>query len=322
MMKEAKNLQPTEQLSLQTETKPSPKPVKTPRNADNQKTEPEKVFIPCDKLIIDEKQPFRLYNQEKLKDLAERIKQSGLLSPIIVRPAPEGMYEVLSGRNRLHAIMLNGGKEIAAFIRNVSDDEAKMIMLNANLGQRENLLPSEKAKAYAMEAEILNRNGKRPDSTFGKDCQSYDARKIMSEKHNESGRSIANYIRLAYLNPELLSLVDEKKLPLLTGVELSYLSKYEQQILFNLFISKGLKPNAEQLSGLRKLSKEKKINIQALEEFFEKPRKSTKKEYIKLDKSKFSQFADIINNAKNLEQQFINFLHAQKRMKGGEFNAT
>jgi ParB family chromosome partitioning protein len=172
-----------------------------------------------------------------------------------------------------------------------------------------------------MEAEILNRNGKRPDSSFGKDCQSYDSRKIMSEKHNESGRSIANYIRLTYLMPELLKYVDEKKLPLLTGVELSYLSEYEQQILFNLFISKGLKPNAEQLSGLRRLSKEKKINIQALEEFFEKPGKSTKKEYIKLDKSKFSQFADILDNTKNLEQQFLEFLRTQKRMRGGENHA-
>jgi len=239
------NLYNPEQLALNTQPELVVNDAEQPRETQN--IEPEKVFISCDKLVFNEDQPFRLYNKEQLVDLAVRIKRSGLLHPIIVRPAADGKYEILSGRNRARAVRMNGDKEIAAFIRDVDDDEAQMIMLNANLGQRENLLPSEKARAYSLEAELLNRNGKRPDITLGKDYQSYDARKIMSEKHNESGRSIANYIMIAKIIREVT------------------------------------------------------------------PKKRTKKEYIKFDKSKFTQFMNVINNTPNLEQLFIEFLKSRNR---------
>jgi ParB family chromosome partitioning protein len=202
--------------------------------------------------------------------------------------------------------MLNGDIEIAAFVRNVSNDEAKMIMLNANLGQREYLLPSEKAKAYALEAELLNRNGKRP-GTFSKDCKSYDARQIMAEKHSESKGSISNYIRLSHLIPELMSLVDERRLPILAGLELSYLSEDEQFMVFTLFVLNGMKLNAEQLSAFKYLSKEKNVSKETLEEAFENNR-TQKPEYIKLNKVLFSEFAGFIDSAPSPEQFFLELL--------------
>jgi len=267
----------------------------------------QKEWISCKDLIIDENQPFRLYNDEELADLAERIKQSGLLHPIVVRRTHDRKkYEVLSGRNRLRAVMLNGDIEIATFVRDVSDDEAKQIMLDGNLGQREYLLPSEKAKAYAMEAELLNRNGKRPES-FSNNCKSYDARQIMAEKHSESKGSISNYIRLSRLIPELLSLTDEKKLPVLTGVELSYLKKDEQLMVYELFASKGKKLNTEQLTAFRKLSKEDSVTMETLEKAFEN-NKPQKTEYIKLNKALFTEFLEFIESAANPEQFFLTLL--------------
>jgi len=270
-----------------------------------------------------------MYTDEEIDDLVARIEQSGLLNPIIVRKMQNGFYQVLSGRNRTKAMKKLGAKEIAAFIANVSDDEAKMIMLNANLGQRQNLLPSEKAKAYKMEADILNRSGKRPES-FSNICKSYDARQTMAEKHSESKGSISNYIRLSHLNYKLLKLVDEKKLTILTGVELSYLDVSEQEIICRDYIEKGKKPNTPQIAAFRKLSKERKLNRQAIENIMNKC-KSAKppKEYIKFDKSKFAQFVNIINNTQNLEQLFIEFLKSRNRnsslnnlQNGGGTNAV
>ena len=271
------------------------------------------VFIPCDKLIIENNQPFRLYTDEQLTDLAARIKQIGLLNPIIVRPSKNenGKYEILSGRNRTKAVMMNGDKEIEALIRNVEDDEAAMIMLNANLGQRENLLPSEKAKAYKMESEILNRNGKRPESTFSNNWKSFDARKIIAEKHAESKASVSNYIQLAHLIPELLMLVDEKKLPILSGVEISYLIDREQKFLLERYLNKGVKPSIGQLTELKKLSKAKNLNNITIANVLAKKEKSSS--FIKLYKKKFSQYSEIIENESKLEQLFLAFLESYKQ---------
>jgi ParB family chromosome partitioning protein len=274
------------------------------------------VMLPCENLIIDPKQPFRLYTEEQLADLAMRIKQSGLLNPITVRPTKlnKDRYEILSGRNRTRAVMLNGDKEIAAIIREVDNDEATMIMLDANLGQRKDLLPSEKAKAYKMEAEILGRKGMRIQPNLGTKCpirESYDARQKIADKYGESKRNISNYIRLDYLSKELLSYIDEKKLTILTGVELSYLKANEQDFIFSKYISKGKKLSPSQLSALKILSKENNFLPHEVQNILgeNKPVNAHKKEFIKFDKSKFTQFIDTIGESK-LEQLFLEFLES------------
>jgi len=269
-------------------------------------------LISCHNLIIDENQPFRLYTGEQLAELAERIKRSGLLNPIIVRPVDMGMYEVLSGRNRAKAVMLNGDEEIEAIIRDVDDDMAAIIMIDANLGQRETLFPSEKAKAYKMEVDILNRRGKRPDESLVNGCSNFDARFLIGKKHNESKTSITNYIRLTHLIPELLELVDEKKLQFTAGVELSYLSENEQRFIFDEYVSNGVKPSAEQLKSLKNLSKEERLDDEAISGILSQKTKSDG--IIKLRKKNFSQYSDIIGNMENIEQFFLEFLESYKRV--------
>jgi ParB family chromosome partitioning protein len=267
-------------------------------------------LIPCDQLKFDQNQPFRMYTDEEINDLATRIEQSGLLNPIIVRKNSQGAYEILSGRNRAKAVMKLGHKQIAAFIADVNDDEAKRIMLNANLGQRHNLLPSEKAKAYMMELNLMNRE----DKSLGKKCPNYDARQIIGERYDESKRNVSYYLRLNYLHHKLLNLVDEKKFTVLTGVELSYLNYNEQEIILNDYIEKGRNPSAAQIAAFKKLSKEKKLNRQTVGSIMNKSKSSKPpKEYIKFDKSKFTQFMNVINNTPNLEQLFIEFLKSRNR---------
>jgi len=273
------------------------------------------VQLPCYKLIIDENQPFRLYTQEQLQDLAERIKRSGLLNPVIVRPADMSNYEVLSGRNRVKAVMLNGDKEIQAIIREVDDDVAALIMIDANLGQRDNLLPSEKAKAYKMEVDILNRRGQRTDLTLNNDCSKIDTRKIVGERHGESKSSVTNYIRLTYLIPELLELVDEHKLNFVYAVELSHIDKQNQKLLLDKYIGNGVKLEKEQISELKLLSKENRLNEQTMTAVMEKQKIPKTPTVIKFTRSNFSEFSDIIDNEDRLETLFIEFLRSYRTLQ-------
>ena len=268
------------------------------------------VLLPCVNLIISENQPFRLYTEDELQDLAERIKRSGLLNAIIVRPAEQNMYEILSGRNRAKAVMINGEKEIKAIVREVDDDTAMLIMLDANLGQREKLLPSEKAKAYKMEVDILNRRGKRPDSSLTNGWSNFDARKIVSERHKESKSSITNYIRLTYLIPEIIELVDSKELQFTIGVELSYLDEESQTILLNKYIKNGIKLSKEQVAKLKDLSKLGVLNEQTMAELFEKKaeEKPPKVRSFKLNIQRFSVFSGIPDTEQEFEDFIFNLL--------------
>ena len=270
------------------------------------------VQLPCYKLIIDENQPFRLYTEEQLQDLAERIKRSGLLNPVIVRPSEESKYEVLSGRNRVKAVMLNGEQEIQAIVRDVDDDTAALIMIDANLGQRDILYPSEKAWAYKMEVEILNKRGQRNDLTLGNDCPKFDAREIVSEKHGESKRSVSYYIRLTNLIPELLELVDDKELQFTIGVELSHLDEQNQRLLFKKYIRKDIKPDKMQVSELKTLFKDGNLNEQTISGIMEKEKEVKPPTVIKFNRNNFSEFSDIIDNEDKLETLFIEFLRAYR----------
>jgi ParB family chromosome partitioning protein len=270
------------------------------------------VQLPCYKLIIDENQPFRLYTEEQLQDLAERIKRSGLLNPVIVRPSEESKYEVLSGRNRVKAVMLNGEQEIQAIVRDVDDDTAALIMIDANLGQRDILYPSEKAWAYKMEVEILNRKGQRTDLTLLHGGAKLDAHQMVGERHSESKSSISRYVRLTYLIPELLELVDDKELQFTIGVELSHLDEQSQRLLFKKYIRKDIKPDKMQVSELKTLFKDGNLNEQTISGIMEKEKEVKPPTVIKFNRNNFSEFSDIIDNEDKLETLFIEFLRAYR----------
>jgi ParB family chromosome partitioning protein len=275
------------------------------------------VLLPCCKLIIDENQPFRLYTEEQLQDLAGRIKRSGLLNPVIVRPDDKSSYEVLSGRNRVRAVMLNGNEEIRAIIREVDDDTAALIMLDANLGQREELLPSEKAKAYKMEVDIIARRGQRTDLTLNHNGSKFDARSVVGERHSESKTNISRYIRLTYLIPELLDMVDGGVLNFTHGVEISYLDEQNQKLLLDKYIAHGVKLDKAQIGELRFLMKNGELNEASMAELMEYkvPKSAKPPTVIKFNRSKFSEFADIIDNADELETLFLEFLRSRKNQQ-------
>lgn len=186
--------------------------------------------------------PFKVLDDEKMHETVESIVQNGVLVPGIARPRKEGGYEIISGHRRKRASELAGKTEIPFLIRNYSDDEATIIMVDTNI-QREDILPSEKAFAYHMKNEALKHQGKKNEkSTY----------ELVGEKAGDNGKTVQRYIRLTKLIPELLELVDTKKIGFIVGAELSYLSQEEQLATYKFIYKTGKKITVEQAEQLKK----------------------------------------------------------------------
>lgn len=178
--------------------------------------------------------PFEKSVDYNLEELAEKIKLSGVLEPIIVRPNGK-RYEVLAGHRRRKASILAGLKEIPAIVRTLDDEEATIVLTDTNLGQREHIFPSERAKAYQMQLDVLRSQGKRKDLIEGIEKEERKkSRDILAEHYQVSPRTISNYIRLNLLIDEMLNFVDEEQIALQTGVSVSYLNQEQQTSLFQI----------------------------------------------------------------------------------------
>ena len=199
--------------------------------------------------------PFQVKDDEDMEKLVESIKQQGVLDPAIVRNRPEGGYEIISGHRRRHAAVRAGLRDIPVIIRDISDDEATLAMVDANL-HREKLLPSEKAKAYKMKMEALSSQGKRNDLTSCQLGTRFRADEAIAENSADSARTIQRFIRLTELLPSLLTMVDENIIKVGVGVELSYLSKEEQQILLSIIERENIHPSLTQAKELHHMSKD------------------------------------------------------------------
>ena len=194
--------------------------------------------------------PFKVMDDEKMEELVSSIKENGVLVPVLLRPDEHGGYEMVSGHRRMHASMLAGLDTIPAIVREMTNDEAVIVMVDANI-QREELLPSEKAFAYKMKLGAMKRQGSRNDLTSCQIGTKYRADEAMSEQTGESARSIQRYIRLTELIPDLLEMVDTKKLNFTTAVDISYIDKQVQGWLYEYICDNGfIKPN--QVVELRK----------------------------------------------------------------------
>ena len=183
--------------------------------------------IDVDMIHVFKNHPFKVLDDEKMSDLVESIRVNGILSPVLVRPDGEDSYEMISGHRRMHAAKIVGLTMIPAIVREMSDDEAIVYMVDSNI-QREELLPSEKAFAFKMKMDAMNRQGKRGDLTFGHDVQKWSHQTIRADS-GFSGRQVQRYIRLTELIPELLDMVDSKRLQFTAVVEISYIDKKIQQ---------------------------------------------------------------------------------------------
>lgn len=185
--------------------------------------------------------PFKVLDDEKMQDLMESIRINGILSPVLVRPIGNDTYEMVSGHRRMHAAMMLGMDTVPAIIREMTDDEAVVKMVDANI-QREELLPSEKAFAYKMKMDAMRRQGLRSDLTSDQNDQrlGQTSRKILAEQVGTSEAQITRYIRLTELIPELRDYVDQKRIQLTVGIEISYIDQEVQRWLFEYIKDNGV----------------------------------------------------------------------------------
>ena len=223
------------------------------------KQEPnEKVQqIPLSEIRPFKNHPFKVVDDELMQQTIDSIMQVGILNPAIIRPMPEGGYEMVAGHRRLHAADLAGLKTIPAIVRDLTNDEAVILMVDSNL-QREEILPSERAMAYKMKLEALKHQGARTDLTSAQVAPKLSTA-LIGEQDNVSKDTVKRYIRLTELDPKLQQMVDEKKIALTPAVELSYLKPEEQSLLLDTIDSEQATPSLSQAQRMKKLSGEGKL---------------------------------------------------------------
>jgi len=223
--------------------------------------------VPLVELFAFKNHPFHVTNDEAMQETAESIVKYGVLIPGIVRPRPEGGYEIISGHRRKRGSELAGRETMPVIVRELDDDEAIIIMVDSNL-QREKILPSEKAFAYRMKLEAMKRQGQRTDlssSPLDKKLKGVTTAQQIGKDSGDSQPQIYRYIRLTYLIPEILNMVDEGKLALRPAVELSYLPENEQHTLFDAMTRENCIPSQAQAVKMRKFSQEGKLTVAVIE---------------------------------------------------------
>ena len=210
--------------------------------------------IPIGELFPFKHHPFKVLDDESMQRTVESVEQYGVLSPLIARPRPEGGYEIISGHRRQHAAQLAGLDALPVIVRQMDDDAAVLLMVDSNL-QRENILPSERAFAYKMKLEALKNQGARSDLTSVQVAPKLSTEKI-GEEVGMSKDNVKRYIRLTNLIPELLDMVDEKKIAFNPAVELSYLDEVQQRDFLEAMNDTQNAPSLSQAQRLKKLAQE------------------------------------------------------------------
>ena len=228
----------------------------------------EKVLeIPLSEISDFPNHPFKVKADEAMLEMADSVKQYGVLVPGLVRPKADGGYEMVAGHRRKKASELAGRETMPCIVRNLDDDEATIIMVDSNL-QRENILPSEKAFAYKMKLEAMKRQAGRPSKENSVQVElnfkGQQSRDILAKQTGESGPQIFRYIRLTELIPSILEMVDEKRIAFNPAVEISYLTENEQQDLYKTMQSEDCTPSLSQAQRMKKLSQDGRLNIDVI----------------------------------------------------------
>lgn len=223
----------------------------------------QRTEMPLSDLHPFEGHPFKVLDDELMAQTVESIKQIGVVSPLIVRPDPEGGYEILSGHRRLHAAQLAGLETVPVIVKEMDDDAAIIFMVDSNL-QRENILPSERAFSYKMKLEAMKHQGERGDLTSAQVGPKSWAAQVVAEEAGDSKSQVKRYIRLTNLIPEILDMVDEKKIAFNPAVELSYLKPSEQKEFLEAMDYAQASPSLSQAQRLKKLSQEGGCTLDAM----------------------------------------------------------
>lgn len=265
--------------------------------------------LPPDKLSPFAKHPYRVREDAAMDELVESIRVHGILSPLLARPKGEG-YELVSGHRRRLAAQKLGLPTVPVLVREMTDDEAVILMVDSNL-QRENLLPSEKAFAYQMKLEAMKHQGK---STSCKVCTKSRTDEMIGKHESVSARTIQNYIRLTNLVPPLLQMVDDGRIAFSPAVELSYLTRDEQAELWDLIGQEDATPSLSQSLRMKQLSREAKLTPEVLYAILteEKP---NQKEQIRIKTESLRKYFPRNYSAQQMEREIIKLLEARYRAK-------
>ena len=268
--------------------------------------------LPPDKLSPFEKHPYQVREDAAMDELTESIRVHGVLSPLLARPKGE-CYELVSGHRRRLAAQKLGLPTVPVLVREMSDDEAVILMVDSNL-QRENLLPSEKAFAYKMKLEAMNRQGRRTDLTSTTVVPKFRSNEVIGKESGESRETVRRYIRLTNLVPPLLQMVDDGRIAFSPAVELSYLTRDEQAELWDLIGREDATPSLSQSLRMKQLSREAKLTPEVLYAILteEKP---NQKEQIRIKTESLRKYFPRNYSAQQMEREIIKLLEARYRAK-------
>ena len=257
------------------------------QSSDNRETEQREqiVELPLKQLHPFKNHPFRVRDDEAMARTVESVKEYGVLTPGIARPLPKGGYEIVAGHRRKHACELAGLATMPFIVRGMDDDTATILMCDSNL-QRENILPSERAFAYKMKLEAIKRQGARTDLTSDQVGQKLTASEVVAKSAGESAVQVQRYIRLTELTPELMQLVDDKKIALNPAVEMSYLKPEEQSKLMSVMAAQEATPSLSQAQRLKRYSQEGKLSADVMDAIMSEEKKEVDRITLTSDKLK------------------------------------
>ncbi|MBP3802420.1 MAG: ParB/RepB/Spo0J family partition protein [Oribacterium sp.] len=271
-----------------------------------QETGEHVMNIPVDQIHEFRDHPFKVLDDEDMRKTVDSIREYGVLVPVIIRPDGAGEYEMISGHRRRYASILAGKNDIPAIVREMDDDTATILMVDSNL-QREHILPSEKAKAYKMKMEALKHQGKRTDLTPCQGGTRYRADEELAKKTGESARTVQRFVRLNNLIPELLQLVDEKKIAFNPAVELSYMKPEEQKEFFKAMELAQTTPSLSQAQRLKKSSQEGICTAELIESIMDEEKKNPLNRVV-FESKVLQKFFPQKTSAREMEIQIIQLL--------------
>mgnify|MGYP005751920125 FL=1 len=285
----------------------------TQEERDNETREYVKA-IPLDKISDFPNHPFQVRMDEKMLEMIESVREYGVLSPAVVRPKEDGTYEMISGHRRKLASQMAERSEMPCIVRDLTDDEATIIMIDSNL-QREEILPSEKAFAYKMKLDAMKRQVGRPSKNYvpvAQDLRGKTSRQILGEQVGESQDQIRRYIRLTELIKPILDMVDEKKIALRPAVELSYLSQDQQKMLLDTMQLQDCTPSHAQAIKMRKFAEEGRLNEDVILSIMSEE-KGNQKEQFRIPRERINKYFSPGASAKQIEDTIIKALELYRK---------
>ena len=267
--------------------------------------------IPIGELFPFKNHPFKVLDDESMQRTVESVEQYGVLSPLIARPRPEGGYEIISGHRRQHAAQLAGLDTLPVIVRNMDDDAAVLLMVDSNL-QRENILPSERAFAYKMKLEALKNQGARSDLTSPQVAAKFRSDDAVAKDQGISGDTVRRYIRLTNLVPELLDMVDEKKIAFNPAVKLSYLDESQQRDFLEAMEDTQNAPSLSQAQQLKKMAQQGEFSYEKAFDVMGQEKKS-EKDTVTIKNETLRKYFPRSYTPKQMEEKIIQLLDAWQK---------